>query len=138
MRLSGPNAIQISESICVRKPKAGSVLHTAFRDRQGNALDDGLVLAFLAPASFTGEDVVEFQGHGSPVVLSSLVAECVALGAELARPGEFSERAFLNGRMDLAQAEAVADLIHSTTRAAARAAERPATPPPMTSTSQWT
>ena len=82
MRLSGPDSIQISESICALKPQPGRVVHTVFRDQQGNALDDGLVLAFIAPASFTGEDIVELHGHGSPVVLSSLVAECVGLGAE--------------------------------------------------------
>jgi tRNA modification GTPase len=86
------------------------------------ALDDGLVLVFPGPASYTGEDVVELQGHGSPVLLQRLQEVAVELGARLARPGEFTERAFLNGRMDLAQAEAVADLIHAQTAVAARLA----------------
>jgi len=93
-----------------------------FRDTQGAVLDEGLVLVFKAPASFTGEDVVELQGHGSPVVLAGLLAAAVAAGARIARPGEFSERAFLNGRVDLVQAEAIADLIDAGSLEAARAA----------------
>src|SRR5699024_2920019 len=85
-------------------------------------IDDGLVLFFPAPRSFTGEEVVELQGHGSPVVLDHLLERCLQLGARQARPGEFSQRAFLNDRLDLAQAEAIADLIEAGTRAGARAA----------------
>ena len=95
-----------------------------FRDAEGHAIDEGLLIYFPAPASFTGEDVVELQGHGGPVVLSLLLQRCVELGARPAEPGEFSRRAFLNGRMDLAQAEAVADLIDASTSAAARSAVR--------------
>jgi tRNA modification GTPase len=85
-------------------------------------MDNGLAMLFPAPHSYTGEHVLELQGHGSPVVLQMVVRRCLELGARLARPGEFSERAFLNGRMDLAQAEAVADLIESGTESAARSA----------------
>lgn len=97
---------------------------TRFRDREGAVLDEGLLLFFPAPHSFTGEDVVELQGHGGPVVMRMLLERCVELGARVARPGEFTQRAFLNGRMDLAQAEAVADLIDASTAQAARSAVR--------------
>lgn len=95
-----------------------------FRDRSGQALDEGLALFFPAPHSYTGEDVLELQGHGSPVVLGQVLARCIELGARLARPGEFTERAYLNGRIDLAQAEGVADLIEASNATAARAALR--------------
>src|SRR6185503_3504163 len=87
-------------------------------------IDEGLVLAFPAPNSYTGEDVVELQGHGGPVVLALVVRAACGHGARVARPGEFSERAFLNGRLDLAQAEAIADLVNAATAQAARAAQR--------------
>ena len=96
--------------------------HCSFIDSNGDAMDNGIALLFESPASFTGEDVLELQGHGSPMALALVLDRCMELGARLARPGEFSERAFLNDRMDLAQAEAVADLIDSHTRLAARAA----------------
>jgi tRNA modification GTPase len=96
----------------------------AFLDAKGEALDQGLLLYFPAPQSFTGEDVVELQGHGGPEVMRLILERCLALGARVARPGEFTERAFLNGKLDLSQAEAVADLIEATTGAAARAALR--------------
>src|SRR5690606_8812271 len=97
---------------------------TRFRAADGEAIDEGLLLYFPAPNSFTGEDVLELQGHGGPVVLRLLLERCVELGARIAQPGEFSLRAFLNGRMDLAQAEAVADLIDASTSRAARSAMR--------------
>src|SRR5690606_34625905 len=90
----------------------------------GTTLDEGLALYFPAPNSFTGEAVLELHGHGGRVVVGRLVARCVGLGARAARPGEFSERAFLNGKLDLAQAEAIADLIDSASEQAARAAMR--------------
>ncbi|ATD66465.1 tRNA uridine-5-carboxymethylaminomethyl(34) synthesis GTPase MnmE [Luteimonas chenhongjianii] len=125
VRLSGPAALAIARTISARRALRARHAHYArFRDADGSVLDDGLVLAFPAPASYTGEDVVELQAHGSPVVLQQLLARCRALGARLARPGEFSERAFLNGRLDLAQAEAVADLIAAGDVRAARAARR--------------
>lgn len=95
-----------------------------FRDEDGETLDQGIALSFPAPASFTGEDVLELQGHGSPVVLDRLMKALISLGARVARPGEFTERAFLNGKIDLVQAEAVADLIESAHEGAARAAFR--------------
>ena len=95
-----------------------------FLDADGAALDSGLALYFPAPHSFTGEDVLELHGHGSPVALDLLLRRVLSLGARLARPGEFSERAFLNGKIDLAQAEAIADLIASGTEQAARSAQR--------------
>ena len=104
------------------QPRQAHYVH--FRNELGEVIDDGLVLSFPGPRSFTGEDVVELQAHGSPVVLQQLVARGCALGARLARPGEFSERAFLNGRLDLAQAEAIADLIAASDTRAARAARR--------------
>ncbi len=124
VRLSGPDSFAIAERLCGRLPAARSVRLRRFTDGGGETLDSGLVLAFPGPASFTGEDVVELQGHGSPVVLEMLVSACIKAGARRAEPGEFSQRAFLNERMDLAQAEAVADLIDASTQASARAAWR--------------
>ena len=124
VRLSGPRATTIGEQVCGRPLRPRVAEYARFRDAAGETLDDGIALRFIAPASFTGEDVVELQGHGGPVLLRALVARCVALGARQARPGEFSERAFLNGKLDLAQAEAIADLIAATDDRAARAARR--------------
>ena len=95
-----------------------------FRDAQGEVIDEGIALYFPSPGSFTGENVLELQGHGGTVVLNRLVLRCVELGARLARPGEFSERAFLNDKMDLTQAEAIADLIDASSYEAARSAVR--------------
>ena len=124
VRLSGPQARAIAGTICARALRPRHAHHVRFRDHDVTVIDDGLALLFVGPASYTGEDVVELQAHGSPVVLQLLLARCRALGARLARPGEFSERAFLNGRLDLAQAEAVADLIAAGDVRAARAARR--------------
>lgn len=124
MRLSGPRSLAIGEEVAGRALAPRHAHHVAFRDADGAAIDDGIALYFAAPASFTGEDVVELQAHGSPVALQQLLARCCALGARLARAGEFSERAFLNERLDLAQAEAIADLIAATDVHAARAARR--------------
>ncbi|HEY5612871.1 MAG TPA: tRNA uridine-5-carboxymethylaminomethyl(34) synthesis GTPase MnmE [Lysobacter sp.] len=124
VRLSGPRSREIAEAICGRTLTPRHAHHARFRDRNGDTLDDGIALYFAAPASYTGEDVVELQAHGSPALLAELVARCCALGARHARPGEFSERAFLEGRMDLAQAEAVADLTAAGDARAARAARR--------------
>ena len=125
VRLSGPAALRIARTLCARAaltPRHAH--HVRFHDADERIIDDGIVLAFPAPRSFTGEDVVELQAHGSPVVLQHLVARACALGARPARPGEFSERAFLNGKLDLAQAEAIADLIAAADTRAARAARR--------------
>ena len=124
VRLSGPRARAIAEAVTGRALRVRHAHHVRFRDAEGATLDDGIALYFAAPASFTGEDVVELQAHGSPAVLEALVARCCSLGARRARPGEFSERAFLEGRLDLAQAEAVADLIAAADLTAARAARR--------------
>lgn len=125
VRLSGPASLTIARALCGRRSlRPRHAHHVRFHDADGAVLDDGLALAFPGPASYTGEDVVELQGHGSPVVLQQVLARCRVLGARLARPGEFSERAFLNGRLDLAQAEAVADLIAAGDERAARAARR--------------
>ncbi|MEJ2345468.1 MAG: tRNA uridine-5-carboxymethylaminomethyl(34) synthesis GTPase MnmE [Gammaproteobacteria bacterium] len=124
VRLSGPLCRTVAAALLERTPEPRRATHAVFRDADGTAIDDGLALYFPAPHSFTGEDVLELHGHGGPVVLDLVVRRCTGLGARLARPGEFSERAFLNDKLDLAQAEAVADLIDSGTELAARAALR--------------
>ncbi|HEY3645827.1 MAG TPA: tRNA uridine-5-carboxymethylaminomethyl(34) synthesis GTPase MnmE, partial [Gammaproteobacteria bacterium] len=124
VRVSGSAAVAIGEALTGRLPKPRRASLREFRDEQGRALDTGLVLFFPGPDSFTGEDVLELQGHGGTVVLDLLLNRVLELGARAARPGEFSERAFLNDRLDLAQAEAIADLIDSGSEQAARAAMR--------------
>jgi tRNA modification GTPase len=124
IRVSGPNVPQIAESIlgALPAPRLAQVAH--FLAGDGESLDRGLALYFPAPASYTGEHVLELQGHGGAFVLDSLLKRLLELGCRMARPGEFSERAFLNGKIDIAQAEAIADLIDAGTSAAARAAVR--------------
>ena len=124
VRLSGPSARAIAETIAASRLRPRRAQHARFRDADGNTIDDGIAIYFAAPRSYTGEDVVELQAHGSPVLLAQLLRRCTALGARAARPGEFTERAFLEGKLDLAQAEAVADLISAGSEAAARAARR--------------
>ena len=124
MRLSGPAARRIGQTVCQRGLTPRYAHYARFAGGDDVVIDDGIALYFAAPASYTGEDVVELQGHGGPAVLQALLARCVELGARHARPGEFSERAFLEGRLDLAQAEAVADLIAASDVRAARAARR--------------
>jgi tRNA modification GTPase len=124
VRVSGPALGILVEQLSGAPLKPRLARHVVFRDGAGEMIDDGVALFFPAPASFTGEDVLELQAHGSPVVLGLLLARCLELGARLARPGEFSERAFLNGKIDLVQAEAIADLIDSSTASAARSAMR--------------
>ncbi len=124
VRVSGPAVQTIAEGVVGGLPPPRYASFRDFRDADGSVIDQGLVLYFPAPRSFTGEDVLELQGHGGPVVMDLLLRRVLALGARLARPGEFSERAFLNDRLDLAQAEAVADLIDAETEAAARLATR--------------
>lgn len=124
LRVSGPQASAFARTLLGRAPQPRHAHYAAFRDRNAAIVDRGLLLWFPAPRSYTGEDVLELQTHGSPVVLRLLLARLIELGARHARPGEFSERAFLNGKLDLAQAEAVADLIASGSEAAARAAQR--------------
>ena len=124
VRLSGPRAAPIAAAVAGALPGERMAKLALFRDHGGEAIDEGLVLRFVAPRSYTGEDVVEFHCHGGAVPRQVLVQRCIALGARLAEPGEFSQRAFLNGRIDLAQAEAVADLIDASSASAARAAVR--------------
>ena len=124
VRVSGPAAPAIATAICGRLPASRLATHVGFRAADGSNIDHGIAVYFPAPHSFTGEDVLELQGHGGPVILQMLLRRVMSLGARAARAGEFSERAFLNDKLDLAQAEAIADLISSGTEAAARAAHR--------------
>ena len=124
VRVSGPMAGQLAAAICQRDLKPRYAHYGPFFADAEQVLDEGLALYFPGPNSFTGEDVLELQGHGGPVVLDLLLRRCVQLGARLARPGEFSERAFLNDKLDLAQAEAIADLIEASSEQAARNALR--------------
>jgi tRNA modification GTPase len=124
IRLSGPQTAAIAEQLLGAIPPPRQATLQAFRDSGGIVLDEGLALYFPAPHSFTGEAVLELHAHGGPVVLDLLLRTVLQLGARPARPGEFSERAFLNDKLDLAQAEAIADLIDSSTEQAVRAASR--------------
>ncbi len=134
VRVSGKGLAPLVEAICGRPLKAREASYLPFRDATGEAIDQGLALFFPAPHSYTGEDVLELQAHGGPVVLQLLLARCLQAAAEgpparlphlrLAEPGEFTQRAFLNHKIDLAQAEAIADLIDASTEAAARSAGR--------------
>lgn len=124
VRLSGARVAGIARAVLGALPRARYATYCPFLDAAGAAIDDGIALFFPAPGSFTGEDVLELHGHGGPVVMDMLVQRCLELGARAARPGEFSERAFLNDKLDLAQAEALADLIDSASRQAASAALR--------------
>jgi len=122
VRLSGPDVPAIAQQLLGRLPVPRRAEVHDFLEADTRLIDTGLVLYFAAPASFTGEHVLELQGHGGPVVMDLLLQRVLSLGARPARPGEFSERAFLNNKLDLAQAEAIADLIESGTAQAARAA----------------
>lgn len=124
VRVSGAAAAKISKQVAGSLPAPRTCLFAKFRDASGELIDAGIVLFFPGPHSFTGEDVCELHCHGSPVVVDQLLHTLVSFGARLARPGEFSERAFTNGKIDLTQAEAIADLIDSSTVAAARHAVR--------------
>lgn len=124
MRVSGPLAPRIGQAVLGRLLEPRVAAFGCFREADGGFIDEGLALCFVAPKSFTGEDVLELQGHGGPIVMDLLLRRCLELGARPARPGEFTERAFLNGKLDLAQAEAVADLIEGSTALAVRLAGR--------------
>ncbi len=124
IRVSGILASKIAETVLGKVPPPRMAEYLPYLDESGEVLDIGLALYFPAPNSFTGEDVLELQGHGGPVVLDLLLKRVYGLGARPARPGEFSERAFLNNKMDLTQAEAIADLIDCASEQAARLAVR--------------
>ena len=124
IRVSGPLSTYIAKQILDVPLEARRAHFARFKDGQGQTIDSGIALLFTAPASFTGEDVLELQGHGGPQILQMLMTRIMSHGARPARPGEFSERAFLNNKLDLVQAEAIADLIESGTEASARAAQR--------------
>ncbi len=124
VRVSGPGVRAIAAGILGALPRPRMARLAEFHDAAGMGIDRGLALFFPGPASYTGEDVLELHGHGGPVVLSLVLERCLALGARLAEPGEFTRRAFLNDKLDLTQAEAVADLIDAATEHAARSAAR--------------
>ncbi|MDR2239680.1 MAG: tRNA uridine-5-carboxymethylaminomethyl(34) synthesis GTPase MnmE [Zoogloeaceae bacterium] len=124
VRLSGTDLAPFAQRLTGYFPQPRVAALTRFLDAAGGEIDAGILLYFPAPHSYTGEDVLELQGHGGPVVMQLLLHRCLELGARLAEPGEFTRRAYLNGKLDLAQAEAVADLIEASTAAAARSATR--------------
>jgi tRNA modification GTPase len=124
VRVSGPDLNAIVWGVIGRGLEPRRATFSSFRGASGETLDQGLALLFPAPASFTGETVLELHAHGGPAVLALILGRCLDLGARLAEPGEFTQRAFLNGKLDLAQAESVADLIEAATATAARAAAR--------------
>lgn len=124
IRVSGSQSSQVATALLGKVPKPRMAEYLPFRDADNHTIDIGLALYFVSPYSFTGEDVLELHGHGGPVVLDMLLKRVLSLGIRLARPGEFSERAFLNDKLDLAQAEAIADLIDSGSEQAARSAMR--------------
>jgi tRNA modification GTPase len=124
VRCSGPGVKALAAAIVGRPLEPRRAVLADFRDASGESIDRGLALLFRAPHSYTGEDILELHGHGGPVVLRELLDRCLELGARVARPGEFTQRAFLNGKLDLAQAESVADLIDAATAQAVRGAMR--------------
>ena len=124
VRLSGSDVLPFINSLIGKPLLPRRATYSVFSDAEGEAIDEGVALYFPGPSSFTGESILELQGHGGMVVLDRLVRRCVELGARVARPGEFSERAFFNDKMDLAQAEAIADLIDASSLEAARSAVR--------------
>ncbi|MCF8152272.1 MAG: tRNA uridine-5-carboxymethylaminomethyl(34) synthesis GTPase MnmE [Burkholderiaceae bacterium] len=124
VRVSGPDLLGFAAALTGKAPPPRRAVLVDFLAADGAAIDRGIALYFPAPASFTGEDVLELQGHGGPVVMQMLLVRCIELGARVAEPGEFSQRAFLNDKIDLVQAEAVADLIEASTAAAVRSAVR--------------
>jgi tRNA modification GTPase len=124
IRISGPSATEISRQITHKTILPRQALFTSFKDEKGSVIDSGILLYFPNPSSYTGEDIIELQGHGGTIVLNMLLKRVLGLGARLANPGEFTERAFLNNKLDLAQAEAVADLIESSTEQSVRSAQK--------------
>ena len=124
VRISGPEAVNIAVAILGHCPKPRYAAYLPFIDQDGQTIDQGIAIYYAAPNSYTGEDVLELQAHGGPALLQILLTLCLSLGARQAAPGEFTRRAYLNEKMDLAQAEAVADVINAATSEAARSAMR--------------
>lgn len=124
VRVSGKNVPVIAHAILGYMPRQRYAELSKFLDEDGSTIDQGIVLYYHSPGSYTGEDVLELQGHGGPLVMNMLLSRCLAVGARLAEPGEFTLRAFLNNKLDLAQAESVADVIDASTSQAARCAMR--------------
>lgn len=122
VRISGSNLESVARGLIGKLPRPRYATYTSFLDASAQSIDQGIALYFSAPHSFTGEHVLELQGHGGPAVMQALLNRCLELGARLAMPGEFTQRAFLNGKLDLAQAESVADLIDASSIEAARSA----------------
>ena len=120
VRVSGSNALAVGETISKRQLIPNQAIFSNFFDQKNNSIDQGLILFFKSPHSFTGEDIVEFQAHGGPVILQLILDACLDLGCQMATPGEFTKRAFLNDKIDLTQAEAIADLINASTKQAAQ------------------
>ena len=124
IRISGPEALRIAVAMCDQTPLPRQIQYTNFINANGVSLDQGLALYFKGPASYTGEDVIELQGHGGQFVMNAVLQQVLSHGARLARPGEFTERAYLNDKLDLLQAEAISDLIESSSEQAAQSAMR--------------
>ncbi len=124
IRISGPGINAVAKGILGELPNPRLAVYSNFQDKYGDVLDQGIALYFPSPHSYTGDDVLELQGHGGPAVLQLVLQRCLDLGARLAQPGEFTRRAFLNGKLDLAQAESVADLIEANSSQAVRSAMR--------------
>lgn len=122
VRLSGPNSLTIAKKICSNKIQPNKFSFHSFKDAKNQIIDQGIVLFFKKPNSFTGDDVIEFHAHGGPIVLNMLLEECIHNGSRIAEPGEFTKRAYLNNKIDLTQAEAVIDLINASTSKAAKSA----------------
>jgi tRNA modification GTPase len=124
VRVSGPASVQIAQGILGACPPPRHAAYLAFKEADGSLIDRGIAIYYTAPHSYTGEDVLELQAHGGPALMQLLLARCIALGARQAGPGEFTRRAYLNDKLDLAQAEAVADVISAASAEAARSAVR--------------
>ena len=120
VRVSGKDLQQMAQEVLGLIPKIRHAHFSNFKDENGLPIDQGIAIFYSSPNSYTGEDVLELQGHGGPAVMDMLLSRCLSLGARLAQPGEFTLRAFLNNKLDLAQAESVADIINASTGEAVR------------------
>jgi tRNA modification GTPase len=124
VRISGADIAPVMAALLGQAPSPRHAAYVPFLDADGSAIDHGIAIYFPGPNSYTGEDVLELQGHGGTAVLHLILQRCLASGARLAQPGEFTQRAFLNNKLDLVQAESVADLINATSEQAVRSAQR--------------